>query len=328
MDKIAIYLIFQPKGLCISTLETCRILARQGYSVLIVSNGQLAENDIALLRDQVWAVLIRPNYGYDFGGYRDGILHLFDVRADPAKLLVMNDSIWFPTGPEDTLLPRMEASGIDVTGTVVHRSHRSKTRQGFGSRVIESYFFLFDRHAVRSECFRSFWQRYRLSSNKYNAVYRGERKITEEMRKGGLTADGLFGREDFMTALEQQDSEFLRKTLFYAAYTDDVFRAEGEALLSEPVDAQNWRANVIDHIRRVTLKRNFHGAFVFASMTLLDMPFLKKGTGTFLKRTYGTLYTRMRERYLAAVMAGDLPRPRSEVIDEIVQRDGVKLDPH
>lgn len=323
-DRVLIYLIYQPDRILESTIETCRLLEEQGYSTLVVSNSGLKPESLARLKDVSWQVMERPNYGYDFGGYRDGILYLMDKNLRPEWLLVMNDSVWYPVGQADTLVRRLEGSGLDVSGTIVHRSFRKTLLRRRATRVIESYLFLFNRKALESAAFRNFWVKYRLSSNKYNAVHRGERQVAEQMLAAGLSADGLFGRDEFLDALSAREDVFLRRTLQYGAYTDDDLSEECDALLAEPVGSADWRRRVLDHVARTTLKRNFHGAFVFASMELLDMPFIKKGTGTFLKRSYGTLYTRMRARYVAAVAAKDLPAPRPEILAEIIARDGTK----
>jgi hypothetical protein len=113
----------------------------------------------------------------------------------------------------------------------------------------------------------------------------------------------------------------LRKTLTYAAYTDDDFLAENAVLMAQPNSA-DWRALSLAHIRRVVGRRSFHASFPYASILLLGTPYIKKGTGTFLKRTYGTLHSVMRRQYLAAVKAADLPSPFPEVLAEIAARDG------
>lgn len=320
-DRVAIYLLYQPGRVLDSTIETCKLLEDQGYSALIVSNAPLTPDSLSRLAEVSWQVMERPNYGYDFGGYRDGILHLTELGIRPNWLLVMNDSVWYPLGETDTLIQRLEGSGLDVSGTIVHRSFRKTLLRRRATRVIESYLFLFNRKALESRAFRDFWVKYRLSSNKYNAVHRGERRVAEHMIAAGLAADGLFGREEFLNQIAEQPDDFLRKTIQYAAYTDEDLQAEGEALLGLPTTVPDWRQQALDHIARVTLKRNFHGAFVFGSARLLDIPLLKKGTGTFLKKTYGTLYTRMRSKYVGAVHAGDLPTPRASVLQEIIARD-------
>lgn len=320
-SRVAVYLLYQPKGVLSSTIETCRILEGLGYATLIVSNAKIGSGDIERLREVAWRIIQRPNYGYDFGGYRDGILFLNESGIIPDSLIVMNDSIWFPLQTQDDLVSRMEVSGLDVCGTIVHHSFRKTFFRRRSTRVIESYFFMFSRTAVCSAAFKRFWKTYRLSSNKYNAVHRGERKVAEYMMAGGLTADGLFSRGGFLSKLAQCDDEFLRKTLKYAAYTDVAFERERDILLSDNTSGSSWRGNAMEHISRTTLKRNFHGSFVYATIQLMGLSLMKKSSGSFLKRSYGTLYGRMRENYLEAVASHDLPTPRPEVMAEISGRE-------
>lgn len=325
-DKVAIYLIYQPSGVLASTMEACKLLEASGYAPLVVSNAPLDAAALASLKPLAWRIIQRPNYGYDFGGYRDGILHVIDGGIVPDRLLVMNDSIWYPLGRVDTLLPRLEASGLDVAGTLVHRAFRKGLRRRRATRVIESYLFLFNRKAFQSAAFRAFWYGYQMSSNKVNAVRRGERRLAEAMLAGGLTADGIFGAEDFLQIVGQQDDGFLRKTICYAAYTEPELEDEARALLAEGPESPDWRGRTLAHISRVVAQRNFHGSFVFATAKLFDIPFLKKGSSIVWKKTYGTLYARMRDQYLAAVEASDLPAPRGEVLEEI-RRLQVRLRP-
>jgi hypothetical protein len=55
------------------------------------------------------------------------------------RLLVMNDSILYPLGEVEALLPRIEPTGPDVAGTIAHRAFRKVLRRRHAIRVIESY---------------------------------------------------------------------------------------------------------------------------------------------------------------------------------------------
>jgi len=101
---VAIALIYQPTGLQDSLIETCRHLVSNGFSPFIVSNAPLNNHDRARLSEQSFLIMERSNFGYDFGGYRDRILHLLDVGIFPSNLLVINHSIWFPVPDETELI--------------------------------------------------------------------------------------------------------------------------------------------------------------------------------------------------------------------------------
>jgi len=91
--KIAILLIYQPHGIQESILEICTHLLAQGFIPFILTNTPLSPHDLERLIPRVWRIIERPNFGYDFGGYRDGIKALWQWKITPGSLLVLNDSI-------------------------------------------------------------------------------------------------------------------------------------------------------------------------------------------------------------------------------------------
>ena len=312
--KVAVYLIFQPNKILQSTIDTCRILDTAGYSMLIVSNAPLNKISLDALTQVTWKIMQRPNYGYDFGGYRDGILFLRDNEVIPDRLLVLNDSVWYPLLEKDTLLERLEASGLDVSGTIVHRSfHKTILRRRL-TRVIESYFFLFSRKVVQSHEFASFWENYRMSSIKYNAVHRGERRITEAMLAAGFSADGLFGREEFLEALVNKDSWYLIKALIYSNYTNKSFEQSRKILVSGFNDSLDWRERATAHFRLVSSKHSFFASFPFVAAGELDVPLIK--------RSNGALQVMARKSVLDAIHAGDLCPVRNSVMAELTASHG------
>ena len=313
-SKVAIFLIYQPRGLLGSTLLTCKHMAAKGYSVLLVSNTPLSISDREQLEQVCWRIAVRPNFGYDFGGYRDGIRLLNESGADPDTLVILNDSIWWPIFPDDDILERMESAGFDVVGTIMHhkpgRARIRKPRPAF----LESYFFWFNRRATSSTAFRDFWKQYRISSIKYNAVHRGERRLTAAMSAGGLSVRGLFSKEDLAQALRGVDADEVARTLQYGAYIDPDFKEEASILLSEP-RTSSWQDRVVAFVDRCTIRRGFHASFSYASVKLLGATFLKKAPA----QANGSMHHVMRQKVLDAVGAMDLP-PMLPVVSMEIER--------
>lgn len=320
MPKVALYLLYQPNGILASTLITCQHFIDKGYAPLIMSNTPISREDRDRLNAVAWKTVVRPNYGYDFGGYRDGILSLGDWGVTPERLIILNDSVWFPIAPNETLIDRMEALDTDLAGAVIHPAMRRRRNSTKRHPFLESYFYLVNQSALSHPAYNSYWQNFRVSSNKYNAVYRGERGFSRALEKAGLGVEGVLSPDVLFEAIEKESNGVLLKTLKYAAYTDPDFIEENDALMNCQ-DNPNWRDEVLAHIRRVITRRSFHASFSYASINLLGTPYIKKGTGTFLKKTYGTLHTRMRTQYLKAVAAGDLPPPFEDVLSEINERE-------
>lgn len=262
---------------------------------------------------------MRPNYGYDFGGYRDAVLALDDWKISPDRLIILNDSIWFPLDSGENLIRRMEEFDADLVGAVIHLPMRRRKLSTKRHAFLESYFYLVNRSALQSRQFLSFWKGYRVSSNKYNAVYRGERGFSRAMDRSGLRIGGVLNSNLLVETLAVQDDTVLRATLEYAAYTDQDFRDENRVLMGS-FGSPDWRTAALSHIKRVVSRRSFHASFPVASVGLLGASFIKKSSGTFLKRSYGTLQTAMRTAYLGAVKSGVLPSPSPEVLVEIEAR--------
>jgi len=117
-DRIAIYVIFPSTGLLDSHLAALSALDRAGYATVVVSNLALAPADRSRVLVTCWRLIERPNFGYDFGAYRDGILHVWPNLPSVKRLVLMNDSVWFPIPGSRDWLAEAEALGADMVGAV------------------------------------------------------------------------------------------------------------------------------------------------------------------------------------------------------------------
>jgi hypothetical protein len=305
----AILLCYQPKGLSASTFFTCQHLQSQGYKVLLVSNAPMSGVELERVRPYVWRVVIRPNFGYDFGGYRDGVRLLKQWGEQPQRLLVLNDSMWYPLYEQDQLLRKVASSGAAFIGAM-QLNKISRPDKIF----YESYFYGFSGDFFASPQFTDYWAHYKLSDIKFRAVKAGERGLSKAMLKWQIAHEPIFHREKLLVAAEQQPASFLLKTLQYAAYIDPAFENHGRQLISSYTQSDAWRIQALAHMRKVATRRHFHASFCYASIRLLGIPFLKKSATP--------LHIAMRRQYVAAVLAGDLAMPTSsEMFEEIRQRD-------
>lgn len=317
-DRVALVLTYQPRGFAASLLKTCAHLRAKGYAPLVVCNAPATEAEVTRLLPETWAILLRPNYGYDFGGYRDGILHLRDLGVVPRQFIILNDSIWYPLNDGDTLIERLETSGFGLAGAMLQEGDPAKkARSSRHGDFIESFFYLVSGDCFQSDAFTRFWTDFPMSNLKFNAVYAGERRFSRVMQAAGQSVGCVLTRAAMLDALAGQTPEFLKKTLAYAAYTDPGLEAEGAALLADFAPDEAWRQRALAHVAAVTRKRHFHASFCYASIMLLNVPFLKKTSGTILGKGYGLLHLKMRQQYLRAVAAKDLPAPGDAVRSEI-----------
>ncbi|NLS08122.1 lipopolysaccharide biosynthesis-like protein [Rhizobium sp. P32RR-XVIII] len=214
-DNIAILLVYQPQGIQASTFYTLRHLIRNGFSPVVVSNAKLSSYDLSALKKNAYCVIQRPNYGYDFGGYRQGILFLAEKGIEPDNLLVLNDSIWFPLSDTCEFLKEVKEQDRDLYGLVTNNRSDDERRHH-----VQSYMFSFKKRLVASSVFREFWKNLFLSNNKHAVVRQCEIKMTYHFKSRGFLVGSKFKTEDVYDAMSRLSRHELQTVLKYQKSVD------------------------------------------------------------------------------------------------------------
>lgn len=313
--KVVVFLIYQPKGVPPSVFLTLDYLIRNGYAPLIVMNSPILPADAERLRSTSWLLVTRPNFGYDFGGYRDGLRILRQNDPVPERLIIMNDSVWFPMqgDPIPELEARLDENGLDALGLNQDqkvRYHEDGTHH-YELRHLESYFYLFSKACIESAAFAAFWDNYRMSSNKPYTIKHGEMGFSKHMMRHGARFEGVLQRSKFVEEIGNCSADFLKIALEYAAYADDNYRRERDELLERFSDDEAWRNDAIAHIRKNALRRPFNTSFCYAADQLFGTMYLKKNSQTY--------FHDMRQNFLRGVENGMITAPAPEILSEISQ---------
>lgn len=318
-EKLCLFLVYQPADIAPSVLTTLEFLAAQGYSTLLIANSGLTEKSLHQVLPKVWRVMERPNFGYDFGGLRDGLHFVERQGFAGSHLILLNDSIWFPMSLTTKTIQQLEAAPHDLTGLFLHVPARNEfekeSRRHFRKRKlaehIESYLTLIPRKTFQRPEFAAFWQGYRQTSSKTLTIRRGEIGFSKAMAAAGLSVGALSRRSAFVQAIADFSADQLEKTLEYAAYSDAAFQAERDTLMQSP-RGPDWRDAAIDHIRRVVERRRFNASFCWATEEIFGTSFLKKHPGR--------IFQEGRRQFLRAVNNGDLQCDNLVALAELRQR--------
>jgi len=306
---LAIVLSYSTRGISPSVYRTVRRLNRLSLHVLVVCNGGAKQIEIDKLKTLEASYLLRPNWGYDFGGYRDALRLLDNLQVKPDELILMNDSIEYPVLSGDDLIHSMRASGCDFVGAIHAKPHRVKAATEVG--VIFSFFLWASARTIQSDTWRIFWHSYVMTGSKYATVRRGERALSQTMLTSRLVCKGIYTRDKFMEKAKQLDADELRIAIEYGVFVDDEAFLKKAAELLETV-SEDWPVLALDFITMVVAKRNFLYSFPYITHRHLKVPFLKRGSSAAQLAAYKTFY-RMEEQGLipnlcARTIDSDEPR--------------------
>lgn len=275
--KVALLLLYQPAGVSAATRWTCEHLASKGYAPLIVSNAPLSSADRQLLSPWVWRMTERPNFGYDFGGYRDGIWLLSQWKTDPEILIILNDSIWFPLNASETLIDRMEASEADFVGALQLDPLRqtenvpSRKRPFFGS-----FFLMVKRGAMQHPAFTRFWDRYQITSNKYKTIRRGERSLSHALMDAGIRSAAIYTRSALDNHIASVPNPVLQQLLRDLVTIDERIEADIAQCLGSFSETEAWNKRAQTAAFAATEKQNVLATAPITSLTVFEVPYLKK----------------------------------------------------
>ena len=220
--ETAIYLIFPADGLMPSHLSALQQMIDEGIAPLVISNLPLTDADRDTLTRYAWRIMERPNIGYDFGGYRDGVLHLADRLASLDRLFIVNDSVWIVDAPQNWF---REVRALDVdfgaatSNYGIKRIDAEKFRDLTWNYTIDhrnhhyaSYALAIGPRILRDPAFLEFWTRFKLSDNKKKIVRRGEIGLTQMIQKRGYSHAAtcpVFGLDKEIEALTDTELDTL-----------------------------------------------------------------------------------------------------------------------
>lgn len=276
-SKVAVLLVYQPQGLPASTWKTLEHLQHKGYSTLLVSNCALNVGDSTRASSLCWKTMVRSNFGYDFGGYQDAVLHLLQEETPVQQLLILNDSIWFPLYKDCDLLDRMEANPAGFVGAFQLEPTRNKDKMlGKKRPFMGSFFWHFKSHVLSSTAFKQFWRNYKASSSKYTTIRRGERRFTHDMWDAGIDGFGIYNRGAFDQWLKQKSGPQLKEALQDLVTADPVLaKQQAHLLLHSPFDP-DWEIRAFELAMKITKSQNIMATAPVFMLKEAGLPFIKK----------------------------------------------------
>lgn len=312
-EEVGIYLIFSHAGLLSSHVAVLEAMRADGISPLVVSNLPLSETDRSRLAGLSYLILERPNLGYDFGGYRDAILHLRPVIAELQRLWILNDSAWMIDQPE-TWFSQVRRLGVDfAAANYAHVKGNIKMAEvkDFWPPDSREPLFHYGSFALsvgpmvlRDSRFVRYWKRLGITVNKSHAVHYGETGLTRLLINGGFSHAVTCDFGPVEAKLASLSSEELERATRDAYFNYRGKRDLHEQVLATDPESEEGRKCRIDHLMFLVCSENPCLAIGIFAVRHMGFHFLKKSPAR--------LSPNSRERMLE--FAASLPQPQRDMI--------------
>ncbi|MFK7878314.1 rhamnan synthesis F family protein [Roseobacter sp.] len=280
------YLIFPINGLLPTHIRSLNYLLSKGLSVTVVSNVPLSSTDEEKLLTLCHCYIERPNFGYDFGGYRDGILALEQTLSQTKQLVLINDSVWFPVSSQTDWLEDIDSLNVDFSGAVSNYGMPRVEAENFRDLNFDyhtdhknfhycSFALSFGENILHYPGFVRFWKHFPLTSKKKRTVRRGEIGLTAWVLKHGFTHGETLGVAHLNDYLDSLSDDRLAEIASKVIIPEDArLKAVKKELLSQ-IDTLS-RKELTGFILTAAARQGAGYALAYFSIFELGYPFLKK----------------------------------------------------
>jgi len=155
--------------------------------LVFVSNGgpRRPPAEVAALVDDY---LSRPNVGYDFCAWRDGLATL---RRDAfAEVICVNDSVYGPLADLGPVLSSPRIQDADLWGMVVSEQ---PVRPGSRPlRHVQTWFFAMRQSLLESDLFERFWAGVVPQATKREVIHHYEVGLSHAVEQAGMRVAGIY----------------------------------------------------------------------------------------------------------------------------------------
>lgn len=198
MKRACIFLFYDKEG-CVDGHVTFLLGKLRPFidRLVFVANGELTDESRELLKRTVSPedILVRENTGYDAGGFLDGLIYTgFEQLGEYDELILANDSVFGPVYPLEEMFSAMEARPeLDFWGVTGHREIEDfvmrNNPRGHMLAHVQSYFTVFRKSVLSSECFKSYWLELPAMNSRDMVIQRHETYFTCYFSEKGFRWD-------------------------------------------------------------------------------------------------------------------------------------------
>ena len=235
-----------------------KALRALGADVVFVSScKRLSEPDRDALLTVCHKVILRKNFGYDFGSYRAGLMEMAGAGGYEQFILV-NDSVYGPFYDLKAMFDEMARRDADiwsVTDSYEYEYH------------LQSYFLVFNRKTWQHPKFQIFWRKFLHVQNKRSAIQVYEIGLSHIAKKANLKLDAWCDSSRVTETVLKKAGEQLSAAALESSLIDEIEKRR----LVQLLDASLGRSCNITHVYWDYLIRDFRCPYLKVEL-LRDNP--------------------------------------------------------
>lgn len=233
LNNVVVLLVYQPRGLSASLFHTLANIESEGFSAFVVLNSPITDADFQQLKEKCALTMKRQNFGYDFGGYRDAILHLAASTYNIDSVTCMNDSIWFPVFKDCDHLSKM----LKTAGNLVGYSFAAG--RGGKKPHLQSYLFIFKgKEFLKSTTFLDYWSKLQISNSRHFTIRNSELKMMNYFKYSGYDIGWLFSANDLARHYENSAAHEVIAAVKYLSEIGDPSASAFKDISDDDVPTQ------------------------------------------------------------------------------------------
>jgi len=145
--------------------------------IFVSTASKLSTAEIDKLNNLCRDVIVKENYGYDFGAWKTGLNCLGSELDDYESLILCNDSVFGPFYDLEEIFNTMQNKNLDFW---------SMTDNQQIAYHLQSFFIVYNQKALKSSIFKDFWDNFKIYKNKQILIENNEIKFSQKLQKSDL----------------------------------------------------------------------------------------------------------------------------------------------
>ena len=195
--------------------------------ILFISTAEgLEESSLETISPYCKDIIVKKNYGYDFGSWKTGLNYLGDTIDMYKTLILCNDSAFGPLVPLENIFQQMNGYDLWTMSDNMEISYH-----------LQSYFMVYSKKAFNATVFKHFWNNFKIYRDKQTLIEHNEIGYSQQLINSGLKYGAYYSvkeHQNYVNVLQYYWDDLVTKHQFPFI--------KKEVLTTNPLqlDTSNW----------------------------------------------------------------------------------------